>query len=111
VMDSANIVRVLQNMINEAEENIEGIAAFKGYEGQVNIAQRRADLAEAVALVEELNKPEAEASGSSWVKCGITAQMFANLLRVYVAFENNCWHWMLTDPRTRPAKGDPFGES
>jgi hypothetical protein len=57
-MDNANMVRILQNMIDEAEENIERLAAaFKGYENKVNIDQRRADLAEAVKLVEELGQP------------------------------------------------------
>lgn len=57
-MDNQNMVRILQNMIDEATENMEGLAAaFKGYENQVNIAQRRADLAEAVKLVEELGQP------------------------------------------------------
>ena len=57
-MDNQNMVRILQNMIDEAEENLGQLAAaFKGYENQVNIAQRRADLAEAVKLVEELGQP------------------------------------------------------
>ena len=59
-MDNQNMARILQNMIDEAEENIEGLAAaFEGYENKVNIDQRRADLAEAVELVEELSQPEA----------------------------------------------------
>ena len=57
-MDNQNMARILQNMIDEAEENIEGLAAaFEGYENKVNIDQRRADLAEAVKLVEELGQP------------------------------------------------------
>lgn len=51
----AEIARILQNMIDEAEENISlQEDSMKGHEALANIAQRRADLAEAVALVEEL---------------------------------------------------------
>lgn len=54
-MDNANVARILQNMIDEAEENLASFAAsMKGYEGLVNLAKRQADLAEAVELVDYL---------------------------------------------------------
>jgi len=55
-LSHANISRILQNMIDEAEENIANVAAsMRGYEGLANVAERKADLVEAVALVEELS--------------------------------------------------------
>jgi hypothetical protein len=56
-MNNANTARVLQNMVDEAEENLATLAAaMHGYEALANLERRRADLAEAVALVEELKK-------------------------------------------------------
>jgi hypothetical protein len=56
-MNNANTARVLQNMVDEAEENLATLAAaMYGYEALANLERRRADLAEAVSLVEELNK-------------------------------------------------------
>lgn len=67
-MDNQNMVRILQNMIDEATENMEGLAAaFEGYENQVNVAQRRADLAEAVKLVEELSQPAPAEQGEGQI--------------------------------------------
>ena len=52
-MDNANMARVLQNMIDEAEENICRTEKILGW----HLEERRADLAEAVKLVEELGQP------------------------------------------------------
>jgi hypothetical protein len=56
-MNNANTARVLQNMVDEAEENIHRTERTLGWA----LPERRADLAEAVALVEELKKGEADA--------------------------------------------------
>jgi len=57
-MDNQNMARILQNMIDEAEENLTTLAAsMHGYESLVGLNKRRADLAEAVKLVEELGQP------------------------------------------------------
>jgi hypothetical protein len=61
-MDNQNMARVLQNMIDEAEEHLTRLALESmGAETKASIdkrlAPRRADLAEAVKLVEELGQP------------------------------------------------------
>jgi hypothetical protein len=58
-MNNANIARILQNMIDEAEGNIGRDAiALAHPRNNAQIADRRADLREAVELVAELNKEE-----------------------------------------------------
>ena len=57
-MDNQNMVRILQNMIDEAEEGLDGLEARVKEQGyKIDLSQRRADLAEAVELVEELGQP------------------------------------------------------
>ena len=57
-MDNQNMARILQNMIEEAEENLARDARdMEGHEALVNITKRRADVDEAVKLIEELNTP------------------------------------------------------
>jgi hypothetical protein len=52
----ATYARILQNMIEEAEENIEGLeASFAGYEHLEHLDERRAQLREAMALVATLD--------------------------------------------------------
>ena len=54
-MDNANYARILQNMVEEAEENLNNLAdMYKGYEHIKQLDERRADIDEAIALVEEL---------------------------------------------------------
>ena len=54
-MDRANMARILQNMIEEAEENLASVAErMRGYEHLEHLDERRADIDEAIALVEEL---------------------------------------------------------
>jgi hypothetical protein len=52
-MDKANMARILQNMIEEAEENFEELVS-KFPRTNPNILKRRADIDEAVKLVDEL---------------------------------------------------------
>jgi len=61
-MHNANMARILQNMIDEAEENLTYLE--KVHEGREHLGARFSDLTEAVALVEELNALQAEASGA-----------------------------------------------
>lgn len=57
IADNATIARVLQNMIEEAEENLAALAdRMKGYENLVNLNERHADLKEAVELEAMLSK-------------------------------------------------------
>lgn len=55
-LDNANYARILQNMIEEAEENLASVAEkMRGYEHLEHLAERRAELREAMALVATLD--------------------------------------------------------
>lgn len=109
-MDNANMARVLQNMVDEAEENIEGLAAaFHGYEGQVNINQRRADFAEAVALVEELNKPQVEASGELRSLLRSLRQMYSD--GVWAWTDEQCLAALSVRPQPKEPRAEANGYS
>ena len=57
-MDNANIARILQNMIEEAEENLNYLSEKHfGIVYDANIASRRAELKEAMELEAELGGP------------------------------------------------------
>jgi hypothetical protein len=59
-MDSKNEARIIQNLIDEAEENYAKIIeALAHPRNNAQIAQRRKDIDEGIALVGELNAPEA----------------------------------------------------
>lgn len=56
-MDNANMARVLQNMIEEAEENLASLAErMKGYENLEHLDERRSQLREAMELEAELER-------------------------------------------------------
>ena len=55
-MDKANVARILQNVIDEAEENLASVAEkMRGYEHLEHLDERRADIDEAMALVATLD--------------------------------------------------------
>jgi len=57
-VDKAKYARVLQNMIEEAEENLTALAErMKGYENLEHLDERRAELKEAMDLEAELGGP------------------------------------------------------
>jgi len=64
-MDNKRYARILQNMIEEAEENLDGLAErMKGYENLEHLDERRAELKEAMELQAVLSESErGEASG------------------------------------------------
>lgn len=67
----SKIARILQNMIEEAEENLAWITEkFKHNPAAMhNLDKRHADLAEAIKLVEELSAPDAkEGQASGWIR-------------------------------------------
>jgi hypothetical protein len=55
-MDKLDYARILQNMIEEAEENLASVAeSMKGYEHLEHLDERRVQLREAMALVATLD--------------------------------------------------------
>ena len=57
-MDNASMARILQNMIEEAEENLNHLSEkHLGVVHDANIANRRAELKEAMELEAELGGP------------------------------------------------------
>ena len=54
-MDNREMARILQNMIDEASEHLADLSvAFKDHYARVNLESRKADLAEAIKLKDEL---------------------------------------------------------
>jgi hypothetical protein len=55
-VNNLEYARILQNMIEEAEENLASVAEkMRGYESLEHLAKRRAELREAMALVATLD--------------------------------------------------------